>query len=172
MQHSHCMAASLLQARACMAVPSASVSSASVSSALTSRCARRRNRPSLPLRASLHSRTAFRQRCGLMPGEMQVCSHLALRSPSQPALAPAVRVAAFSFCVPSSRQRCGLLRGNAGATGARSHSLPLRASLHSRTVFRVQSSSRLCFLLRSVACDGNTGNPECGRTRSAAVCPR
>ena len=58
------------------------------------------------------------------------------------------------------------------ATGARSHSLPLRASLHSRTAFRVQSSSRLWLLLRSVACDGNTGKPECGRTRSAAVCPR
>ena len=33
-----------------------------------------------------------------------LCSHLALRSPSQPALAPAARVAAFSYCVPSSRR--------------------------------------------------------------------
>ena len=93
-------------------MPSASVSSASVSSALTSRCARRRNRRSLPLRASLHSRTAFRQRARSDARDSR--GNAGLLSP-----------------------RAAL----AVATGARSRSLPLRASLHSRTAFRVQSSS-------------------------------
>jgi hypothetical protein len=99
-----------------------------------------------------------------------LCSHLALRSPSQPALAPAARVAAFSYCVPSSRrptrgemQVCSHLALRSPSQPALAPAARVAAFSHcvpSSELLPATASPAVCCLRRKC------------RQASAAVCPR